>query len=88
MVRVSPSCWLKTSVEHEPVGPSRLGAVVVLVFLQNWRSTLILLIAVPVAIVGTFAVMAAIGFSLNKPRPPFHQSLIRVNPLIAEAVSR
>ena len=28
MVRVSPTCWLKTSVEHEPVGSSRLGAVV------------------------------------------------------------
>jgi multidrug efflux pump len=42
-----------------------LVAVVVLVFLQNWRSALIPLIAVPVAIFGTFAVMAAIGFSLN-----------------------
>ena len=42
-----------------------LVALVVLVFLQNWRSTIIPLIAVPVAIVGTFAVMAAIGFSLN-----------------------
>jgi multidrug efflux pump len=42
-----------------------LVAVVVLVFLQNWRSALIPLIAVPVAIVGTFAVMAAIGFTLN-----------------------
>ena len=42
-----------------------LVALVVLVFLQNWRSTLIPLIAVPVAIVGTFAVMAALGFSLN-----------------------
>jgi hydrophobe/amphiphile efflux-1 (HAE1) family protein len=42
-----------------------LVAIVVLVFLQNWRATLIPLIAVPVAIVGTFAVMAAIGFSLN-----------------------
>src|SRR5262249_42424814 len=31
----------------------------------NWRSALIPLLAVPVAIVGTFAVMAAIGFSLN-----------------------
>ena len=40
-------------------------AVVVLVFLQNWRSTIIPLTAVPVAIIGTFAVMAAIGFSLN-----------------------
>ncbi len=42
-----------------------LVAVVVLLFLQNWRSALIPLIAVPVAIVGTFAVMAAMGFSLN-----------------------
>jgi multidrug efflux pump len=42
-----------------------LVAIVVLVFLQNWRSTLIPLVAVPVAIIGTFAVMAAIGFSLN-----------------------
>src|SRR3954463_1539110 len=42
-----------------------LVALVVLVFLQNWRSSLIPLIAVPVAVVGTFAVMAAIGFSLN-----------------------
>ncbi len=42
-----------------------LVAVVVLVFLQNWRSTLIPLIAVPVSIVGTFAVMAGMGFSLN-----------------------
>ena len=42
-----------------------LVAIVVLVFLQNWRAALIPLIAVPVAIVGTFAVMAALGFSLN-----------------------
>ena len=40
-----------------------LVAIVVLVFLQNWRAALIPLIAVPVAIVGTFAVMAALGFS-------------------------
>ena len=42
-----------------------LVAIVVLVFLQNWRATLIPLIAVPVAIVGTFAFMALLGFSLN-----------------------
>jgi multidrug efflux pump subunit AcrB len=42
-----------------------LVAIVVLLFLQNWRSALIPLIAVPVAIVGTLAVMAALGFSLN-----------------------
>jgi multidrug efflux pump subunit AcrB len=42
-----------------------LVAFVVLLFLQNWRSAIIPLVAVPVAIVGTFAVMAAVGFSLN-----------------------
>ena len=42
-----------------------LVAIVVLVFLQSWRSTLIPLTAVPVAIIGTFGVMAAMGFSLN-----------------------
>src|SRR5207248_689169 len=43
-----------------------LVAIVVLIFLQNWRSALIPLVAVPVAVVGTFAAMAAIGFSLNQ----------------------
>jgi multidrug efflux pump len=42
-----------------------LVGIVVLVFLQNWRSTIIPLIAVPVSLVGTFAVMALLGFSLN-----------------------
>jgi len=42
-----------------------LVAVVVLLFLQNWRTAIIPLVAVPVAIVGTFAVMAAMGYSLN-----------------------
>jgi len=54
---------------HEVVGALRdafiLVAIVVLVFLQNWRSTLIPLIAVPVSLVGTFAVMTVAGFSLN-----------------------
>jgi multidrug efflux pump subunit AcrB len=39
--------------------------IVVLVFLQNWRATLLPMIAVPVSLIGTFAVMAAMGFSLN-----------------------
>jgi multidrug efflux pump len=42
-----------------------LVAFVVLLFLQNWRSAVIPLIAVPVAIVGTFAVLFSFGFSLN-----------------------
>ena len=42
-----------------------LVAIVVLLFLQNWRSAVIPLVAVPVAIVGTFAVLAVMGFSIN-----------------------
>lgn len=42
-----------------------LVAVVVLLFLQNWRSAIIPLVAVPVAVIGTFAVMMGMGFSLN-----------------------
>ncbi len=42
-----------------------LVAIVVLVFLQNWRAAIIPLAAVPVAIIGTFAVMALLKFSLN-----------------------
>jgi multidrug efflux pump len=42
-----------------------LVVLVVYVFLQNWRATLIPLAAVPVAIIGTFAGMMALGFSIN-----------------------
>jgi len=37
----------------------------IFVFLQDWRATLVPAIAIPVSLVGTFAVMAAIGFSIN-----------------------
>jgi len=42
-----------------------LVILVVFVFLQNWRATLIPLIAVPVSLVGTFAVFPLLGFSIN-----------------------
>lgn len=42
-----------------------LVSILMLVFLQSWRASLIPLIAVPVSIIGMFAVMAAFGFSLN-----------------------
>jgi multidrug efflux pump len=42
-----------------------LVVIVVIVFLQTWRASIIPLIAVPVSLIGTFAVMAAMGFSLN-----------------------
>ena len=42
-----------------------LVVIVVMVFLQTWRASIIPLVAVPVSLVGTFAVMLALGFSLN-----------------------
>src|SRR5262245_52771772 len=42
-----------------------LVVLVVIVFLQNWRSALIPLAAIPVSLIGTFAVLGALGFSLN-----------------------
>ncbi|HEY7291933.1 MAG TPA: multidrug efflux RND transporter permease subunit [Vicinamibacterales bacterium] len=38
---------------------------VVYLFLQNWRATLIPMVAVPVSLIGTFAVFPALGFSIN-----------------------
>ena len=42
-----------------------LVVVVVLVFLQGWRPAIIPIVAIPVSLVGTFAAMAALGFSIN-----------------------
>jgi len=42
-----------------------LVGIVVYIFLQDWRSTLIPVLAVPVALVGTFAFMQMLGFSIN-----------------------
>jgi hydrophobe/amphiphile efflux-1 (HAE1) family protein len=42
-----------------------LVVIVVLVFLQGWRAALIPIVAIPVSLVGTFAVMAALGYSIN-----------------------
>jgi hydrophobe/amphiphile efflux-1 (HAE1) family protein len=42
-----------------------LVALVVLVFLQSWRASLVPILAIPVSLIGTFAVMWAAGFSLN-----------------------
>jgi hydrophobe/amphiphile efflux-1 (HAE1) family protein len=42
-----------------------LVVIVVLVFLQGWRPAIIPIVAIPVSLIGTFAVMAALGFSIN-----------------------
>jgi multidrug efflux pump len=53
------------SVIHTLFEAFVLVFIVVLVFLQNWRATLIPMIAVPVSLIGTFACLAGLGFSLN-----------------------
>jgi HAE1 family hydrophobic/amphiphilic exporter-1 len=54
-----------SEVEHTLIEAFVLVILVVFLFLGSWRATLIPLVAVPVALIGTFAVMLALGFSLN-----------------------
>jgi multidrug efflux pump len=63
-----PTVFVRSSIEavvHTLFEAIILVVIVVIVFLQTWRASVIPLIAVPVALIGTFAVMNAFGFSLN-----------------------
>ncbi|MDN4057783.1 multidrug efflux RND transporter permease subunit [Massilia sp. YIM B02769] len=53
------------SVIHTLLEAVVLVALVVIVFLQSWRASIIPLLAVPVSVIGTFAVMLMFGFSIN-----------------------
>jgi len=59
-IRLSIDDVIKTLVEA-----TLLVVIVMFVFLQHWRTTLIPAIAVPVVLLGTFAVLAAFGYSIN-----------------------
>ncbi len=52
-------------IEHTLFEAMVLVILVVFLFLQNWRATLIPMIAVPVSLVGTFAIFPMLGFSIN-----------------------
>jgi HAE1 family hydrophobic/amphiphilic exporter-1 len=54
------------AIEEHLVLGGILAAVIVLIFLRNFRSTLIAAIAIPTSIIGAFAVVAALGFTLNQ----------------------
>ena len=54
-----------TAVIHTLLEAIALVVLVVIVFLQTWRASIIPLLAVPVSIIGTFAVMYLFGFSIN-----------------------
>ena len=52
-------------IEHTLVEAIVLVILVVFIFLQGWRATLIPLLAVPVSLIGTFMVFPLFGFSIN-----------------------
>lgn len=63
-----PTVFVRGSIEavvHTLIEALLLVVLVVIVFLQTWRASIIPLLAVPVSIVGTFAVMHMFGFSIN-----------------------
>ena len=63
-----PTRFVQTSIEKVVVTLIEavlLVVLVVILFLQTWRASIIPLLAVPVSIVGTFAVLLALGFSIN-----------------------
>src|SRR5437016_1752586 len=53
------------AVLHTLIEAMALVVLVVVIFLQSWRASVIPLLAVPVSLIGTFAAMSAMGFSLN-----------------------
>jgi len=64
----NPTEYIQASieaVEHTLVEALVLVALVVLLFLQSWRAALVPIIAIPVSLLGSLAVLAAFGFSLN-----------------------
>ena len=63
-----PTVFVRGSIEavaHTLLEAILLVVLVVILFLQTWRASIIPLVAVPVSLIGTFAVMYLAGFSLN-----------------------
>ncbi|HEX2114183.1 MAG TPA: efflux RND transporter permease subunit, partial [Alphaproteobacteria bacterium] len=63
-----PTQFVRASIEavvHTLLEAVALVVLVVILFLQTWRASIIPLLAVPVSIIGTFAVMYIFGFSIN-----------------------
>ncbi|MEO8777590.1 MAG: multidrug efflux RND transporter permease subunit, partial [Rhodanobacter sp.] len=63
-----PTVFVRGSIEavvHTLLEAILLVVLVVILFLQTWRASIIPLVAVPVSLIGTFAIMYLAGFSLN-----------------------
>ena len=68
VTRRDQSIFIRRSIEdiqHHLILGSLLAAIVVFIFLRNFRSTIIAATAIPVSLIGTFTVMKAFGFTLN-----------------------
>ncbi|MCW1922467.1 efflux RND transporter permease subunit [Luteolibacter arcticus] len=67
-IAYDPTVFVRHSIKavvHTLLEAIVLVVLVVILFLQTWRASIIPLVAVPVSLVGTFAVMLALGFSIN-----------------------
>ena len=67
-IAYDPTVFVEKSIDaviHTLIEALLLVVLVVVIFLQTWRASIIPLAAVPVSLVGTFAVMHALGFSIN-----------------------
>ncbi|MFM9890955.1 MAG: efflux RND transporter permease subunit [Rickettsiales bacterium] len=63
-----PTVFVRESINavvHTLIEALLLVVLVVIVFLQTWRASIIPLLAVPISIIGTFAIMHLLGFSIN-----------------------
>ncbi|HAT1596078.1 TPA: multidrug efflux RND transporter permease subunit [Legionella pneumophila] len=67
-IAYNPTLFVQQSINavfHTIYEAIALVVLVILIFLQTWRASVIPIVAIPVSLIGTFAVMQAIGFSLN-----------------------
>ena len=67
-IAYDPTVFVRHSIKavvHTLLEAIALVVLVVILFLQTWRASIIPLAAVPVSLVGTFAVMSMLGFSIN-----------------------
>ena len=68
MIPYNPTEFVEESVsavQHTLIEAVFLVVLVVVIFLQNWRAAFIPIVAIPVSIIGVFAVQLALGFSIN-----------------------
>ncbi len=67
-IAYNPTNFIQKSIDevyHTIFEAVLLVIFVILLFLQSWRAAIIPILAIPVSLIGTFAIMQALGFSLN-----------------------